>query len=261
MSIGGNLAIWESESFGVDLVNLTLGDLLDQRAAEIPEKEALVYNYPELGLNLRLTYRDYQAEVDRLARGLLALEIDPGEHVAVWAPNLPEWILLEMALAKIGAVLVTVNTAYRAAELEYVLRQGDVTHLFMTREHRGNSYVDSVYSIAPELKDVADPVREGLACSALPHLKRVVLIGDHYRSPVPGSAGILPASQLVPAGSPDAPATPAVSGAVETRLPDAPGLLTYDQMLALSERIPADALRARQASLSPDDVCQMQYTS
>ena len=78
-----------------------------------PGKEALVYNYPEIGLDLRLTYCQYKHEVDRLAKGLLALGIEKGEHVAVWATNIPEWVFLEIALAKIGAVLVTVNTNYR----------------------------------------------------------------------------------------------------------------------------------------------------
>src|SRR5215831_11778373 len=260
MGIKGELAIWEAESFGVEQVNITLGDLLDRRAGEIPDKEALVYNYPELGLNLRLTYRQYAAEVDRLARGLLALEIKPGEHVAVWAPNLPEWILLEMALAKIGAVLLTVTTAYKSAELEYVLRQGDVTHLFMAGEHRGNSYLDSIYSIAPELGEVVDPVRDELSSAALRHLKRVILITPGSASPA--CSTILPASPATATGHPDAPGQRGtVLGAVATGSPDVSGLLRYEQILALADAVSYDALRARQSSLSPDDVCQMQYTS
>ena len=226
MGIKGDLAIWEAESFGVEPVNMTLGDLLDARADALPDVEALVYNYPELGITLRLTYSQYRAEVNRLARGLLALGIQPGEHIAVWAPNLPEWVLLELALAKIGAVLVTVNTAYRTAELEYVLRQGDIATLFMTRGYRGNSYLDSVYSIAPELKNVDDPVKSELSSAALPRLKRVVVIDDWQR-----------------ATSPE------------------PGLLRYEQVLALADRVPDEALRARQSSVSPEDVCQMLYTS
>jgi fatty-acyl-CoA synthase len=105
-------------------------------------------------LQLRLTYSQYRDEANRLAKGLLALGIEKGEHIAVWAPNVPEWALLQMALAKIGAVMVTVNTAYRAAELEYVLRQGDVTILFLAEEVRGNSYLDSLYSIVPELTEL-----------------------------------------------------------------------------------------------------------
>jgi fatty-acyl-CoA synthase len=221
MGIKGDQAIWEAEDFGVELLNITIGDLFDQQVEKFPDKEALLYRYPELGLTLSLTYRQYHDEVNRLARGLLALGIERGEHVAVWAPNLPEWIILELALAKIGAVLVTVNTNYRAAEIEYVLRQGDVTTLFMAEEFRGNSYLDSIYRIAPELKSLADPRQQTLSSAGLPRLKRVVLIGNTPR----------------------------------------PGLMLYSQVMALSESVSPEALRARQASLSPHDVAQMQYTS
>src|SRR6185369_8511018 len=156
---------WEAESFGVELTDLTLGELFDQRVAEAPNKEALVYSYPEIGLDLHLSYRQYHDIDNQLTKGLIALGIEKGEHVAVWATNVPEWVFLEMALAKIGAVLVTVNTNYRAAEIEYVLKQGDITTLFMIDGFRGNSYVESMYRVAPELKDVADPVHERVRCS------------------------------------------------------------------------------------------------
>src|SRR5260370_1021975 len=170
MGIKGNQAIWEAESRGVDLINLTIGELFDRQCNAIRDKEALVYNYPEIGLDLRLTFRQYQDEANRLAKGLLALGIEKGEHVAVWATNVPEWVMLEIALAKIGAVLVTVNTNYRSAEIEYVLKQGDITTIFMIEGFRGNSYVESMYRIAPELKSVAEPVHERLRCSNLPEL-------------------------------------------------------------------------------------------
>src|SRR5262249_47970927 len=122
MGIRSDRALWEAETEGLELVNLTIGDLLDQQAEAFADAEALVYRDPEFGLDLRLTHSQYRAEANRVAKGLLALGILPGEHIAVWATNVPEWALLQMAAAKIGAVLVTVNTNYRAAELEYVLR-------------------------------------------------------------------------------------------------------------------------------------------
>src|SRR5262245_22601795 len=94
-------AIWQARPEGLELLDLTIGDLLDQQAAKFPEQEALVYHYPEDGLDLRLTHRQYQAETNRLAKGLIAIGIESGEHIAVWATNLPEWALLEMAAAKI----------------------------------------------------------------------------------------------------------------------------------------------------------------
>jgi fatty-acyl-CoA synthase len=155
MGIKGDRAVWEAESRGIELIDVTIGELFDRQCHANADKEALVYNYPEIGLDLRLTYRQYREEVNRLAKGLLALGIEKGEHVAVWATNVPEWVMLEIALAKIGAVLVTVNTNCRVSEIEYVLRQGDITTLFMIEEFRGNSYVESLYRIAPELKSLA----------------------------------------------------------------------------------------------------------
>src|SRR5438552_14535286 len=157
MAVKGDQAIWEAETEDVELLNVTIGQLLEQQVATRPDKEALVYNYPEIGLNLRLTFHQFNDEVDRLSKGLMALGVAKGDHVAVWAPNVPEWIFLQLALARIGAVMVTVNTAYKAPELEYVLRQGDITTLFMTEELRENSYLNSVYSIVPEIKNLTDP--------------------------------------------------------------------------------------------------------
>ena len=226
MGVKGKTAVWEAESFGVELLNETVGNMLDRRASEIPEREALVYNYPEIGLVKRLNYRQYKQEADALARSLMGLGIEKGEHVAVWAPNYPEWVLLSMALAKIGAVLVTVNTAYRSVELEYVLRQGGITTLFTAGEHRGNSYVDTISELVPELAELGDPAKlisEGyrLHSERLPHLKRVILM----------------------------------------RHPALPGFVPFDLLLDAGNRVPETALAGRQASISPDDVLQMQYTS
>ncbi len=221
MGVKGDKAIWEAESYGFELLNVTIGDLLDKQAESIPDKEALVYNYPELGIVLRLNYRQYRDEANKLAKGLLALGIQKGEHVAVWSPNLPQWVLLEMALAKIGAVLVTINTAYRAWELEYVLRQGDISHLFMVEEVRGNSYLDSLYSIVPEIKNLVDPAKEKLDSTKLTYLKRAVLIGKTER----------------------------------------PGLLSYAKVLELGQSVSDELLQARQATVNPHDIAQIQYTS
>jgi fatty-acyl-CoA synthase len=219
MAVQGDRAIWEAE--GVALVHTTIGESLEQQAASRPDKEALVYSYPELGLNLRLNYCQYRDEVDRLSKGLMALGIAKGDHVAVWAPNVPEWIFLQLALARIGAVMVTVNTAYKASELEYVLRQGDIATLFMTEAFRGNSYLDSVYGIVPEMKELADPIAQPLQSEKLPRLKRVVLLGTTPR----------------------------------------PGTLLYSHVVALGQRISDEALQERRASVSPQDVAMIMYTS
>src|SRR5262245_22295073 len=221
MAIKGELAYWEAEDFGTQLIDLTLGDLLDQRAQEQPDKEALVYNYPETGLDLRLTYGQYRDIVNRVAKGLIAIGIGEGDHVAVCATNVPEWIFLQLAVAKIGAVIVTVNTNYRGPEIEYVLRQGDIHTLFLIEGHRGNNYLESIYNAVPELKSLSDPLNQKLECSTLPRLRRVVLIGPDLK----------------------------------------PGMLSYPQVVELGEKISDDELKTRQASVSPHDVTMMQYTS
>ena len=221
MAIKDNLAHWEAEAFGTELIEMTLGDLLDRRAEELPDKEALVYNYPEIGLELRMTYREYRDTVNQLAKGLMAIGIEKGDHVAVWATNVPEWVFLELAISKIGGVLVTINTNYRSAEIEYALRQGDVKALFLIEELRGYSYLDAMYSVAPELKTPSDSASRELNSEKLPRLKRVVLIGKDPK----------------------------------------PGVMPYSQVAALADRVSDEELKARQASVKTHDVAQMQYTS
>ena len=134
MAIKGDRAIWEAETNGLNLLDQTIGDFFDQQTVLNQEKVALVYNYPEIGLDLRLTYRQFGDKVNQVAKGLLGFGIRKGEHVGVWGPNIPQWLYLQIALAKIGAVLVTINPAYLTHELEYVLRQAEVTTLFMVEE-------------------------------------------------------------------------------------------------------------------------------
>ena len=92
----GGLSYWQVESEGIDLLDSTIGDLLDRRAAELPTQEAIVYScYPEFGdaLNIRWTYQEYRERANQVARGLMALGLNKGDHIAVWAVNLPEWLL------------------------------------------------------------------------------------------------------------------------------------------------------------------------
>jgi acyl-CoA synthetase (AMP-forming)/AMP-acid ligase II len=127
------LSCWQAESEGIDLPDTTLGDLVDRRAEEVPEREAVVCSCsPELGgaLDIRWTYAGYRARIDAVARGLVARGLPKGDHVAVWAAHLPEWLLLEFATAKARLAQVTINPVYRLAGLEYVLKQGDVKALF-----------------------------------------------------------------------------------------------------------------------------------
>ncbi len=152
-----------------------LGDLLDKCVREHPDNDAIVY----VDRDLRYSWREWGAEVDRVAKGLMAMGIQKGEKVAVWATNVPDWITLMFATSKIGAILLTINTNYQAAELDYVLKQSDMENLFLINGVRDTDYVDTVYKLIPELK--VQP-RDGFHSERYPHLKRVVFLGpEKYR--------------------------------------------------------------------------------
>lgn len=152
-------------------LNDTVGGLLERIAQEFPDRDALVY--PDRGL--RYTYRKFDAETDLVARGLLRLGIRKGEHLAIWATNVPEWVILQFATAKIGAVLVTVNTNYQSHELEYVLRQSDSTTLFLVDGFKGTDYVATLRRVVPELKEAKLGV---LHSAALPKLRQAIFLGE-----------------------------------------------------------------------------------
>jgi fatty-acyl-CoA synthase len=144
------LSYWQAENEGIELLDTTIGDLLDRRADELPTQEAVVYScYPEFGdsLNLRWTYQDYRERANQVAKGLLALGLKKGDHIAVLAVNVPEWPLLMMGAAKAGLVLVTVNPVLRAAEIEYILQQGDVQALFFMARARDYNHLATIHSL------------------------------------------------------------------------------------------------------------------
>src|SRR6266851_1202198 len=153
---GNGLSYWQAETSGEPLLDVTIGDLLDQRANELPAQEAVVYScYPEFGglLDIRWTYREYRERANQVARGLIALGLNKGDHIAIWAANLPEWLLLYMAAAKAGLVLVTVNPVLRAQEVEYILKQGDVVALFFMARVRDHDCLATLLSlITPDAK-------------------------------------------------------------------------------------------------------------
>jgi fatty-acyl-CoA synthase len=126
---------------------LTIGEALEATADRFGRQDALVF--PQLGL--RLNYRKFNERVDEAARGLLSLGIGNGDHVAVWATNVPEWVVLQFATAKIGAVLVTINPAYRPFELKYVLRQCDAKALFLVDRFKKSDYFAMLAEVCPEL--------------------------------------------------------------------------------------------------------------
>ncbi|MED1793775.1 AMP-binding protein [Brevibacillus nitrificans] len=196
------------------LREITIGDLLDETAGQYPEKEALVYH--ERGL--RYSFAQFQDICNQAARGFLSLGIQKGENIAIWATNVPEWVISQYATAKMGGVLVTVNTSYRTHELEYLLRQSESTTLLLIDSYRDANYLGMLREICPEL-DTCEPGK--LQAARLPHLKNVIYIGEERQ----------------------------------------PGMFLWQDLMERANLVEEEERIARQQSLTPDDVINMQYTS
>ncbi|MBI3736851.1 AMP-binding protein [Candidatus Sumerlaeota bacterium] len=169
---------------------LTLGELSNQAARKWGDREFLMFE------GKRETFAQTQAAIDRLARALIGLGIQPGEKVSLWMTNRLEWIHAMFALAKIGAVMVPINTRFRTADLEYVVKQSDSTTL-LTMEHAGPiRYLDMVLELCPELKHHK---RDHWHCHAFPELKRVISVGKHHPIGVYSWEQALEAAESVPA--------------------------------------------------------------
>jgi fatty-acyl-CoA synthase len=138
------------------LLDTTLGQMLSRAAAAAPDRLALVTGHPDPAQRRQWTYTELQRDCQRTARALLT-RFKPGERVAVWAPNLPEWVMLEFGCALAGVVLVTANPAFRAAELAYVLKQSRAAGLFVMGQFRGNPMHATAQAVAadcPELREL-----------------------------------------------------------------------------------------------------------
>ncbi|MGI9061083.1 MAG: AMP-binding protein [Ktedonobacteraceae bacterium] len=220
------LSYWQAESEGSDLLDITIGDLLDRRAEEFPDKEALVYScYPEFGaaLDIRWTYRDYHERVNAVAKGLMALGLGKGDHIAVWAANLPQWPLLQLAAAKAGLVLVTINPVLRVAEVEYILKQGDIRALFFMARVREHDCLATIRSLVTAGKQQGEVTSE-----RLPLLRSVCLL-----------------------------CTPPVD---RVQQEDWRPLL-FNELVTSGKQISEVALRERQTSVTPFDPTMIIYTS
>jgi len=145
--------------------------MLDRAAAAFPTRPALVARHTED----RLTWAELHREVEQLARALMAIGIQKGDRVGIWATNRTEWVVTQFATAKIGAILVNLNIRYRAHELEYALRQSECQALILMRGFHDCDYVESLFSIAPQL---AEGRSGSLRARQLPHLSNIIFIGD-----------------------------------------------------------------------------------
>jgi fatty-acyl-CoA synthase len=155
----------------MELSNRTLGQWLEHWAETTPDKEYLVYS----DRNLRFTWQAFNRRVDEMAKGLMAIGVEKGTHIGIWATNVPDWLTFLYAGAKIGAILVTVNTNYKQNELEFLIKDADIHTLCITEGVFDGSYVDMVYEMAPELRDSQ---RGYMNSRRFPRLKNVVYIGQ-----------------------------------------------------------------------------------
>jgi fatty-acyl-CoA synthase len=156
------------DEFGVNWADATIVDLLDRAVQSNPDGTAVVSGAD------RLSYRELSETVDRLAQGLRTLGVTPGDRVALWLVNRTEWLLTYFAAARIGALLVAVNTRYTAGECRHVLLASEANVLVMQDEFRDHQYLDALGSICPEV-DQADP--GGWRSRELPSLRDVIVVG------------------------------------------------------------------------------------
>lgn len=168
----------------MQLLDYTLGSILEKYAFESPQKEFMVY--PDR--NLRFTYTEFNERVNKLAKGLMYIGVSEGDKVGIWANNVPDWLTFMFATAKIGAVLVTINTNYKITELEYLIRNADIHTLCLIGEYKDSDYVNMLFDLVPELK--SQP-RGNLKSEKFPELKNVVYIGQEKHRGMYNTAELL----------------------------------------------------------------------
>ena len=159
----------------VPLKHQTLGEMFDATVARYPDNEALVAS----GQGIRWSYRELRRRVDCCARALLALNIERDDRVAIWSPNNAQWLVIQLATARIGAILVTVNPAYRPSELAYVLKQAGIRCLVCADRFKDSDYRAMLYQVAPELGQ-GDP--DNLRCAEFPQLRQVINLDTAHHS-------------------------------------------------------------------------------
>ncbi|OLT43892.1 AMP-binding protein [Saccharomonospora sp. CUA-673] len=145
---------YASGTSDVPLLGDTIGANLDRTVAAHGERDALV----DLPSGRRWTYREFQADVDALASGLLAKGVGKGDRVGIWSPNCPEWTLTQYATAKLGAILVNINPAYRSHELEYVLNQAGIRLLVSAESFKTSDYAAMIAEVRPRCSALTDVV-------------------------------------------------------------------------------------------------------
>lgn len=203
------------------LLGLTIPEHFVQVAAKFPELDAVV----SLPQNRRLTYSQLAIEIDKLARGLLGVGFNKGERIGIWSTNNIEWLLLQMATARIGVIFVNINPAYRPQELAYALQRSEVQGLFVIPNFRSSDYIAMLKELIPELASEASTTLDN---QAFPKLRKVIVY------------------------DPQSPA--------DTQRPH-PGFITWAEVLSASDGVTQGELEKVSVSLDMDDPINIQYTS
>src|SRR5579871_2077995 len=153
------------------LIGETIGRFFDAAAAQWADRPALIVRHQ----NVRMSYAELKAAVDKLAAGLLTLGLNPGERIGIWSPNTSEWVLTQFATAKAGLILVNINPAYRVAELEYALNKVGCKALILAERFKSSDYIGMLRELAPELGRTTPGKLEA---ARLPALRAVVVLGE-----------------------------------------------------------------------------------
>ena len=161
-------------STATPLLNITIGAMLDQTAQKHPTNDALISRHQ----GIRYTYKEFNDKVDECAKAFLALGIEKGDRVGVWSPNCAEWVIVQFATSKIGAIQVNINPSYRVHELEYALNQSGCKALVTADSFKSSMYGDMLLELAPE---IASSENKEIEASKLPHLKYLVLLDAKSR--------------------------------------------------------------------------------
>jgi fatty-acyl-CoA synthase len=188
------------------LIEQTIGSFFDEMACRVPDNDALVACHQDI----RYTYRQLLTESNRLASALLELGLQSGDRLGIWSHNNAQWLLTQLATAKIGVVLVNINPAYRLAELEYALNKVGCKALISMTEFKASNYLEMIRTLAPEIEHCAP----GALCAArLPELKSVIHLGQQQ------VAGMLRFSDLIARGMPDDARLPSIGVALRATDP------------------------------------------
>jgi len=155
----------------VPLLGMTIGEMVDSIAAKYPDTEAVVSVHQDI----RWTYREFIEQVNQIARSLMGLGVEKGDRVGIWAMNYAEWVVVQFATAKIGAIMVNINPAYRTYELEYVLKQAEIQTLIIQGRFKTSDYVGMFYEACPEAFE-SKPGK--ISSEKFPFLKNAVFLGD-----------------------------------------------------------------------------------